>query len=132
MENLKIHAEISEKDIHIFKSALVASSFIKEHGVSRSGMVLGFGEKYYRPNGSEYTFQDVPLEAIVESVRSHLLDRRTGNGVEPSRRKEIFDKIMTDLPSSYKSKAVWEYEPPPLDPNSKPTTPFSAPKAVSF
>jgi hypothetical protein len=95
-------------------------------------MVLGFDTKYHRPNGSEYTFQDVPLQAIVESVRSHLLGRRTGDGVEPSRRKEIFDKIMTDLPSSYKAEVVWEDEPPPLDPNSKPTTPFSAPKTVSF
>jgi hypothetical protein len=134
MANLQVHAAISEKDIDISKSALVASSFLKEHGVGPSGMVFGFGAKYHRPNGSEYTFQDVPLQAIVECVRNNLLGRRTGvsDGVEPSRRKEIFDKIMTDLPSSYKAKVVWEDEPPPLDPNSKPTTPFSAPKPVSF
>ncbi|KAH6853195.1 hypothetical protein B0I37DRAFT_400416 [Chaetomium sp. MPI-CAGE-AT-0009] len=129
MAKLKTHAGLSEEGIQGLKHALVASSYLKEHGVGPSGILIGMGMKYHRPDGSEYTFQDVPLQAIVESVKRHLRGRT--NGISPSRRKEIFDVVMADLPSAYKSKAIWEDEPPPLNPNAKPTTPFSAPKPRS-
>ncbi|KAK4236853.1 hypothetical protein C8A03DRAFT_35236 [Achaetomium macrosporum] len=124
--NLITHAGISEQGIGTFKFGLVASCFIKKHGIPPSGLALVMGMKFHRPNGSEYTFQDVPPEAIVDSVIKHLRNR--ANGIPPSKRRDIFDKVMADLPPSYKSKAIWEDEPPPLNPNVKPTTPFSAPK----
>lgn len=131
MANLKTHAGLSEEDIHGSKFALVASSYVQEHGIGPSGMLFAPGEKYYQPNGSEYTLQDVPLQAIVGSVKSRLCGRTTSGGIAPSRRKDIFDKIMADLPAAFKSEAIWEDEPAPLNPNAEPTTSFSAPKTVS-
>jgi hypothetical protein len=130
MANLKAHAGQTEENLRVLKFALVASSYVKQHGIGPSGMLIAPGVKYHRPDGSEYTFQDVPLEAIVDSVKSQLGGR--ANPVPPSQRKDIFDKVMADLPLAYKSRAIWNDEPPPLNPNAQRTTSFSAPKTVSI
>ncbi|KAI0472285.1 hypothetical protein F4859DRAFT_483665 [Xylaria cf. heliscus] len=80
------------------------------------GGVVVPGTKYYR-RGKEYTYNDVPWKVILENAESNI--KRTADADDRTR---VFEEVMRGLPSH---KSIPEWARPPVNPNAKPTTPYS-------
>ena len=119
MDNLKIHAKVPDEKIQILKDALVASNYLlRRDGNAETAADLG--RRYYHEDGTEHGFHDVPLEAIVRTVKCYI--RSYARCDRPT---EVEDKVIACVPASVLS-------PPPPNPNAEPLTPFSKSKAVSY
>lgn len=127
MDDLKTHTSITDEKMQLLKDAIVASDYFRQHDPCGGGLdapgggLVAPGQKFYREDGTEHTFRDVPLKLIWKAVRTHIR-----NYVLRDRQKEVCDKVMARLP-----RHAREGTPPP-NPNKDPATPFSASRAVSL
>ncbi|KAI0010917.1 hypothetical protein F4779DRAFT_575966 [Xylariaceae sp. FL0662B] len=119
MERLQTHGRFSDEEMELFKYAVVASDYISRF--KPDGVLAMPGMKYYRPDGSEYTFQDVPFKKFKESVVSHIK-----NNVPHDRRIEVFEKVMAGVPGRMK---IPQWAKGAVNPHEKPETPFSVSRA---
>ncbi|KAK3387767.1 hypothetical protein B0H63DRAFT_559224 [Podospora didyma] len=65
--------------------------------------------KYYRQDGSEYGFHDVPVHILVDNVRRYV----SSHYYHLVRRQHVLGKIMASVPSQYKPKSPRDEPPPP-------------------
>ncbi|KAI0096105.1 hypothetical protein GGR51DRAFT_567489 [Nemania sp. FL0031] len=113
-ERLGHALNITPKEVERFKYLCTAASYFRlpDH----EGGIMMPGRKHYR-RGVEYTFDDVPLKAILDAAES-----RIESTAEPDDRTRLFEEVMRGLPGR-KSKPKW-YK-PIVNPNAEPTTPYS-------
>ncbi|KAI1362406.1 hypothetical protein F5Y08DRAFT_312039 [Xylaria arbuscula] len=113
-ERLGNALNLAPRDVEMFKYICTAVSYFKlpDH----EGGYMMPGARHYR-RGEEYTFNDVPWEAVLDSAESKI--ERTADLGERTR---IFGDVMRGLPLC-KSSPRWDR--PPVNPNGKPTTPYS-------
>lgn len=121
MTRLHEHSGMSSEDIDMFKFFLVAGDYAARFNTS--GVLIMPGERYYHKDGTEHTFADVPFGKILKEVENHI--GRLKLPVEE--RLNILDKVLDGIK---REKPKWAA--PPLNPNEKPATPFSASRAVSY
>jgi len=114
-ERLGNALNLPPNEVEKFKYICTAASYFRlpDH---EGGLVMP-GTKHYR-RGKEYTFDDVPWKAILDSAESEI-ERRA----DTSERTRIFREVMRGLPRC-KSNPRWDKL--PANPNEKPTTSYSS------
>ena len=123
--DLKTHAGLTDERVETFKHLALTSSYLQHH--NPNGAVVAPGGKYYRQDGSKYSFRDVPLQTLVAAVRTYAISHCSPR----NRQNEVLDKIMANVPAQYKPKSPQD-EPQPPGPNEEPQTAFSVSRAVSL
>jgi hypothetical protein len=103
------------------KGLIVASHYfsLPDH----RGGLLSATARYYRLDGTEVTFQDVPLSKIVKEVEAHI-KRHVPEGT----RTRVYHEVLAGV-SGHKETPEWDEA--PVNPNEKPSTPFSVSGRVS-
>jgi hypothetical protein len=119
---LKVSAGISDDEIEMFKYFCTVSNYLtlEDH----MGCLVMPGHRHFRTDGSEYTFEDVPMKKILVSLASHIKRR-----IAKDQRAAVFKAVMEAVPSEMENQPEWDK--PAVDPNQMPTTPFSASRDVS-
>jgi hypothetical protein len=116
MAILKTHASISDETIQMLKDSVVASDYFAIHNLPCN--IVDPKQKYYRDDGSEHTFEQVPLETIAETVKCFVYCK-----VPKDCATEILDMVLTVVPPTPEPSG-------PSGPNLEPRTPYSESKAV--
>lgn len=122
MARLEEHAGKSKKDIDLIKFFVVAMDYVARF--NHCGAVIMPGQRYYRQDGTEHTFEDVPFPKILEAVES-----RIGGLKPPGQRMSVFERVMEGIERGPNAQLPKWAEPPP-NPNKDPTSPWSISKAV--
>ncbi|TRX87883.1 hypothetical protein FHL15_011222 [Xylaria flabelliformis] len=119
---LRDHSGLPEKEIETIKWFMIASHYFRQP--DHTGGVMIPGTVFYRRDGTAYTFEDVPLKAVLESV-----DLAIGTKVASDRRSEVWYKVFQGIPGA-KKKPDWEIVKPVDNPRADPDTEFSVSRAA--
>jgi len=115
MGRLQQQAKLSPISIEWIKTSIVAG----DHSTLPDRREISQPGKYYRQDGREHTFYDVPLAKVVKEVESSI--ERT---VPEERQTAVYHAVLRGV-QGHKEVPVWD-DPSP-NPFEKPLTPFSAP-----
>lgn len=121
IENLQTHAGMSSDDAELFKYHMTACDYFSRPD-HRGGLIMR-GQRHYRLDGTEHTFQHVPLRNIIKEAESWI-----ERNVSQERRTEIYGMTMAGIPG-HKKAPKWDK--PIVNPHKEPRTAFSVSRAVS-
>ncbi|KAH9886586.1 hypothetical protein F4778DRAFT_473277 [Xylariomycetidae sp. FL2044] len=120
LTRLKEHGGIKDEKIEFIRWFSISAFYFRQP--NHSGGVMAPGTKYYRRDGREYTFEDVPLKDVLKHVESTI-----ETDVDASRRSEVWREVFRGIPGRKKTP---EFEKPVDNPRAEPATPFSESRAA--
>lgn len=115
MDRLQRHAGLSSATTQQLRDFIVAADYFSYP--NHCGGLLAPGHRHYFADGSEHTFDDVPLAKIVKAVTEHIEKHTDGN-----RRTDIYHQVLAGVPGH---KLMPDWDRPAVNPNEQPLTPFS-------
>ncbi|KAH6647137.1 hypothetical protein BKA67DRAFT_663481 [Truncatella angustata] len=115
LERLRVHADIKQPMIKKIRYRVTAADYFSRDDYQ--GGLVQEGERHYRKDGTEHTFEHVSLAKLLESAEATI-----GWAVKESNRTMVFERVMDDIPGR-KEIPVWDK--PIVTPSDTIQTPFS-------
>ncbi|KAI0186024.1 hypothetical protein EV127DRAFT_439915 [Xylaria flabelliformis] len=117
---LRDHSGLPKKEIETIKWFMIAAHYFRQPDHLGGAMIPG--TVFYRRDGTAYTFEDVPLKSVLESIDSAIKSK-----VASDRRSEVWYKVFQGIPGA---KKMPDWEKPIDNPRADPDTEFSVSRAA--